>query len=234
MTKKLFRKINIAYALFLRGRLNNPFLGEDNISGIYLKKIGKFKNNIIKIIALVVFVVIFWPIISGNWGGYKINYKNEAEKNNDGANLADEMPVMMNPRFYGEDEDKNPYIMRAISAVSVNEDKVVLYKIDGELKLKDDTVVSIKSINGDYYSKNKGLNLSEGVVISSTSGYTLKTNSAHFDIEKNMATGSEKVSIEGVLGDISANGFTLDVKKDFIEFFGDVELNIKTNSDKAN
>lgn len=227
--------MNIAYARFIRGRNNERYYANDDDQGSfqYLKKIAVVKKNLIKIILLGIFIIIFWPVISGNWSGYKINYQSEesSQGSNDEKEL-DKTPVMLNPKFYGEDEEKNPYVMKAVSAVSVTDDKVVLYKIDGDIKLHDNNVINIKSINGDYYTKDKVLNINEGVVITSTSGYILSTDSAHLDIEKNIATGSQKVTIEGVLGDITADGFTLDVKRDYIEFFGNIELNALMKPDK--
>ena len=227
MVEKIKRKFGLWHTLFLQNRLKERFLeGADEISHLHVSKVRKYRNYLIKLIGLGVFITVFWPVFSGNWQGYKINMNSGNDNaNNPEEEAKDTTPVMLKPRFFGEDENKQPYFLQAKSAVNLTEEKIVLFDINGNIKLQSDEVLQVISDTGDYFSDKKSLNLTGGVEIISDRGYILKTNSANLKVDKNMATGSEAVYIEGVVGDIKANGFTIQNSGEIVEFFNKVELN---------
>jgi hypothetical protein len=226
MVKTIVKKINLSYALFIRNRLKDRFLPKEDglqISDEHQSRIKIYRNNLIKIIILGFLLVFCWPLFSGNWYGYQINVNSEDDKKTETPEQ-DTTPVMLKPRFYGEDENKQLYYIEAISAVSVTDDKLILYKISGNMMLNDKSVIEVNSENGDYTMSKKSLNLTDGVKITSDKGYILNTNSANINVENKLVTGVEKVKIVSNLGDITANGFTIQNTGDVIEFFGNVEL----------
>lgn len=226
MVDRFKDKLGSLHGSFLQRRLRERFLeGSAEISNQHVSKVNKYRNTLFKLIILGIFITVFWPVFSGNWQGYKLNMGAGNKEDDNLENAQGTAPVMLKPRFYGEDENRQPYEMKAESAVNLTDDKVVLFELNGNIQLEDGQIFQVKSESGDYFSDKKRLNLSDGVEIISDRGYILKTDSASVKVDKNMATGSSPVFIEGVVGDIKANGFTIQNSGEIVEFFDNVELN---------
>ena len=234
MIERVQRKINISYARFLKKRLADKYIGPDQSTRaeMHSVRVGKVKKIMIWVISVFMLFLVLWPIATKNWYGYKINFavdkesdkKTEANSKKADTELVVNMPVMLDPEFYGHDENGQPFSLRAGNAVSVSKKNIVLSNISGEMKFEDGTNLTLSSDQGDYFIKNKEISLNGNVILEVDKGYTFKTNSSYIKIKENMATGSEPVEITGKIGDIEANGFNIRNSGDEILFFGGVKM----------
>jgi lipopolysaccharide export system protein LptC len=223
---KYSRKLNISYARYLKFKRADREATPDDITFAekHTARVANMKKFIVRMVILLTLLIIIWPLVNKNWGGSKLEFQNENAvpvNAQDGSNL----PVMLKPKFFGNDDNGQPFNITSDSGVNVNENKTILTNIIADMVLKDNTRLKIESAHGDYASKDKKLILNDGVIIKTESGYIFKTNSAYVKLNENMATGSEKVYINGSLGDIEANSFTIKNSGEEIVLYGGVKLN---------
>jgi hypothetical protein len=243
MSKKIKKKINVSYARYLKNRLADKHIkpGDQSKAELHSKRVNFIKRFFIKLIIISLLLVLFLPLINKNWGGFKLNLQKKesqeesAESNTDLENYEDiksgsnsssdkDMPVMDNPQFYGNDDNTQPYNITADTGISVSERKIVLVNIGGKITLQNNSQIKVKADQGDYFVKDREVSLNGGVKINFNDEYLLSTDSAYIKLKENMATGSEKVTIDGSIGDIIANGFNIRNSGEEILFFGGVEM----------
>lgn len=239
MIDKVGKKLNILYAKYLKNRLADKHRHPDESTRAetHSKKVKFLKKLTFRLIVLLVILVVVWPLSVKNMQGYKLKFFSEedvAKNKAETGKPSEEIPVMLNPRFFGNDDNGQPYNISADSGVSVSSEKVVLSNIKGEMALKDNSKLYISSEHGDYFLKNREVSLIGGVNIGIDKGYKFKTNTAYIMFKENMATGSEKVEIEGMIGDIISNGFTIKNSGEEIFFFGGVDLTSNPEEVKKN
>jgi hypothetical protein len=70
---------------------------------------------------------------------------------------------------------------------------------------------------------SRGVDGSGGVSVLAANGTRAKTESAHFDSASRIATGSERVSVEGAHYSLNAVGFSMDFREQTFNFQRDVE-----------
>ncbi len=227
---KISKKINVSYARYLKFKRADRYAAADELSFAekHSQRVAGLKKFIIRMVVLLTLLLIVWPLANKNWAGSKISFQNEEQQKDAGKNSDEKpdnsLPVMLKPNFYGNDDHGQPFNISAVSGVSVNENKVILNDLVGEMYLQDNSKVNIQSPHGDYAANKKELLLNDGVVLITDNGYQFETNSAFVKMNENMATGSEKVKIKGRLGDIDANGFILRNSGEEIVLFGGVHL----------
>lgn len=245
MIQKIQKKLNISYARYLKNRIADKYKEGDEISRAenHSKRVKFLRKIIFRVIILMVVLIIVWPLTVRNLQGYKVNFLSEKENAEESTvsnglepkeKEVEDIPVMLKPRFYGSDDNGQPYSISADSGVSVSEKKVVLSNIEGNMNLKDNSRLEVSSAHGDYFLKEKEVSLIGDVRISIDRGYDFKTNTAYIMFKENMATGSEKVEITGIMGDIVSNGFTIKNSGDEIFFFGGVDLTSNPEEVKKN
>ena len=216
---------------YLRKRKSDRYASPNEMSRAerHSKRVIILKKVIFYLLLAFVAAVLITPMITKNWRGYKINFQSNekaVEQPKDNIASEKEVPVMKKPRFFGYDDNGQPYNIKAINGISVDEKRIVLTEIDGSITLKDNSKISLRSDQGDYIIEKKEISLNGGVIIDIDKGYRFKTSSAYIKLKENMATGSEKVEISGIMGDITSdNGFTIRNSGEEILFYGGVELN---------
>lgn len=222
-TRKFKRKMNISYARYLKGRQVDRYVKDDELSSAekHTERVRVLKKSILRMVILLVILLIIWPLANRHWGS-NLSFTNQKESAQ--SKNAENRPVMLKPKFYGNDDNGKPYSLNAISGVSVNDDKIVLNELSGDMELKDNSKVKVASKHGNYSSKAKTLILNDGVIINMDNGYEFTTNSAYVKLDENTANGSEEVLIKGPLGDINAKGFVILNSGDEIVLSGGVDL----------
>ncbi len=238
-TAKIKKKLDVRYARYLKLKRadRNTDPGKLSQAEIHTERVRSLKRTILRMVILLIILLIVWPLANRDFSGSKLNFSNDNEKNKVEANgkKADaELPVMLKPNFFGNDDNGQPFNITAVSGVSVSEDKVVLTEIAANMFLKDNSKIALNSSHGVYTSKNKQLILNGGVVITTDKGYKFETSSAQVETKTNMATGSEEVNITGRLGYIDAKGFTITNSGDEIVLFGGVNLNTNASRKDLN
>ncbi len=234
MISEVKKKINIGYARYLKKKRLDRFLqpGEITQAEIHSKRVSKLKGMIIRLIFLCLIGVLIFPLFLKNMQGAKINFEKNSENQGSEEVPTDIIPVMLSPDFYGQDKNNKPFNIKAKSAVNIDEDKIVLIDILGNLQLEDSSKVKLKSKKGNYFQKKQDLVLTEGVEVEIDKGYTLTTNSAYVDLKENIITGGDKVDVFGVMGKINSKGFIIKNSGNEIQFFGGVNLDAVLNNKK--
>ncbi len=232
--RRFKKKLDVSYARYLKSkradRFNEP--GEQSYAEKHTARVAFLKKFIMRMVVLLVILLIVWPLANRHWDS-KISFGGATDKKTEDNNL----PVMLKPKFFGNDNDGQPYHLNAVSGVSVNSNKVVLNDLNGDMISKQNSKVNIASHHGDYSVNEKILVLNDGVVLNTDNGYEFTTNSAAVKLNENMANGTEKVNIKGPLGDIEAKGFIIRDSGNEIVLFGGVDLNAtipQEDIDKAN
>jgi len=238
MIDKTIKKLNISYARYLKNRIADRYRSSDESTRAerHSKKVKFLKKFLFYTILLLVKAIIIWPLLLKNSEKYKVNFdsKKEDSQQQSQQNLDDnkekkrqviqDIPVMIAPKFFGMDDNLQPYNISADSGVSVNSDKVVLDNIEGDLRLKNNSKLEIKSNDGDYFINKKEVRLAGDVNLKIDDDYNFSTRIAYIFFKENMATGVDEVKIKGSLGDINANGFTIKNSGDEVFLYGGVEL----------
>jgi lipopolysaccharide export system protein LptC len=235
-TSRIKKRLDVKYARYLKLKRADRFVSPDEISYAekHSERVNYLKKFIFRMVILLIILLIVWPMANRDWSGSKINFSNEEadQKNTEEKAKDQNLPVMLKPNFFGNDDNGQPFNITAVSGVNVSENKVVLTDIAAQMNLKDNSKIKLVSSRGDYASKQRRLILNGGVIITTDSGYEFKTSSAYVETKENMATGSELVNISGRLGEIDAQGFTIRNSGDEILLFGGVDLNADID-DKA-
>jgi|GEM_PF-3338199 len=237
MIDKAIKKLNISYARYIKNRLSDKHStsSQTTLAEKHSIKVEFFRKFLFYSILLLIIAIVVWPLVLKNSEGYKLDFEPEevkAKKEEVADNNVQDIPVMLKPKFFGTDENSQPYNISADSGVSVSSNKIVLTNIEGNLSLKDNSKLAISSKNGDYFIKKKEVRLSGEVSLGIDDDYEFNTNIAYIFFKENMATGVNEVTIKGSLGDIEAHGFTIRNSGEEIFFFGGVEL--VSNPEKIN
>lgn len=227
MINRISKNVNIGYARYLKKKRQDRFLepGEISRAELHSERVARWKASIIRIILLLLILFLLIPFFLKNFQGFKLNFEGTPDDKEDTSNPTDTIPVMIAPKFFGEDNNNRPYNISAKSSVSVSSEKIVLIDIEAEIELQDKSKVKLASEQGDYFLTKKELTLSQGVKIVTGNGYTILTNSAYVNLEENLITGGERVTVSGAMGDITSNGFIITNSGDEIKFYGGVDLN---------
>lgn len=133
---------------------------------------------------------------------------------------------LLNPRFESMDRESQPYEIVAERAVQgeKNKDLIMLEKPRGKMTMKDGVVVTMESNTGAYRQDSKRFFLQGEVVLNHAQGYTLKSEEAHIDLQKNYAWSEKDVKGQGPEISIDARGVKANADTGEIVFTGPATL----------
>lgn len=236
MINKAGKKINIGYARYLRKRLSDRRISANGISRAeqHSFRVAKLRKKLVKILLLMVIGLMVWPSISNLVKQDKIDIHNntaveqkadnQANSSDDKLQSASDTPEIIKPRFYGHDKNGQPYNLSADDGFTNKNNDITLSNPEGHIALRNGSKLSLSSTQGDYMVKKKEVSLSGGVELIANEDYRFKTGSSYIKMDDQLATGSELVRIDGKLGQIIANGFTIRNSGEEIVLFGGVKL----------
>jgi lipopolysaccharide export system protein LptC len=137
-----------------------------------------------------------------------------------GAGAHDDMR-MVNPSYVGADDENRRYAVTARSALLDPSDPslVTLQQPAADVALGDGTV-TIEAGSGVYRRAEETLDLADGIVLRSASGYSVRTPTAHVDLAAGVANGTASVEADGPLGTLEAQGFHISGDGNVIAFGG--------------
>ncbi len=131
---------------------------------------------------------------------------------------------MSAPRYRGFDDQNQPYMVSATSAVQVGEDRYNLRAPRGDLTLRNGTWVQVQAKRGVYYQHGNELDLSGDSTLYKQDGTIMTSATATMDMKKGAATSSDYTHAEGPFGTLDAEGFTLVDKGNVVQFHGPAKL----------
>jgi len=134
---------------------------------------------------------------------------------------------LVNPRFVGQDNKRQGFVLTAASAVRDQRDyqRVVLEKPALVLDEDGPNNLSIVAASGVYHEQTRKLELSGGVKISGSKG-AFETAASLFDTRTGELLGSGPIQGVGSLGEINAKSYGVYDKGDRIVFKGRVRARI--------
>lgn len=189
----------------------------------YSTMVSKLKIIVGFAAAFLIIMIIVFPLLDDNRQGIKVIPKDGVSDN--------DKPSMEKPRLHGTDANNQPYNITAERAVQEDAKNMTLYKIEGDIHLKDGAWISLLSDSGKYSVSSRTLDLSGSINLFMDNGYEFLTETARVDLKQSIATGNDKVFVQGPLGKLQSQGFVIKNNGDDMEFTGGVHLVIFPGGD---
>lgn len=181
-------------------------------------RVGKLKFAVIFISLFLILTLIIFPLTDIGKKSFKVTFHDT------GDSSSYENPTMLKPRFHGMNKNNRPYNITADDAIKESENKVALQSINGDMLMKDGSWMTLLSETGDYLIVKRELDLNGSVNLIMDNGYQFFSESAHLNLDENMAAGNEATVVHGPLGILNADGFIIRDGGDNIFFHGNVHL----------
>jgi lipopolysaccharide export system protein LptC len=171
-------------------------------------------------LALLLAMVAWIANYNSEEGSRRIVFTNNTPLMNNLAN------IMENPRYQGLDAHNQPYNILADRATQVDENHMTLDNVRAEITERNGTWMAINSKTGAIDVQKKQLDLTGGVEMFSDSGYQMRTDHTHVDIQKSSAYGDSHVEGQGPAGTLQADSFEAEDRGKVIRFKGKVKVRI--------
>jgi lipopolysaccharide export system protein LptC len=157
-----------------------------------------------------------WPEIDRLRDNGRLSY-DRVSRDAGGATLS-------NVRYRSVDDHGRPYTVTAVTAQQVDDDRINLTTLKGDITLTDGTWLMLQSQRGVYLKHSDQLDLAGHVILYRDDGTTMTTASASVDMKNGAAAGAEPTHAEGPFGTLDAQGFTVTDKGTAIQFAGPAHL----------
>ncbi len=133
---------------------------------------------------------------------------------------------LLNPKFESTDNKNQPYSIVAERAVQgeTNKDLIMLEKPVGVMTMKDGVEITVQSKTGAYRQDTERFFLEGDVSMVHGGGYTLESEEAHIDMQKNFAWSGQDVQGKGPEISIAAKGVHANGETGEIIFTGPAKL----------
>lgn len=136
---------------------------------------------------------------------------------------------LLNPKFESTDNKNQPYSIVAERAVQgeTNKDLIMLERPVGVMIMKDGVEITVKSRAGAYRQDTERFFLEGNVSMVHGGGYTLESEEAHIDMQKNFAWSEKDVQGRGPEISIAAKGVRANGETGEIIFTGPAKLTLE-------
>jgi lipopolysaccharide export system protein LptC len=133
--------------------------------------------------------------------------------------------AMVMPRLTGVDDDGNPFVVTAGTAVqeSRGSDLVRLEDVDAEITLKEGNI-HVEAARGIVDTRQHLLDVSGGIRLTSDAGYDARTPAAKADLKAGTVRGENGIEATGSFGRITADRFTMNRTTRQLRFTGNVRM----------
>jgi lipopolysaccharide export system protein LptC len=158
-----------------------------------------------------------WPEIARLTDRARVSYE-RISRDAGGATLT-------NARYRSVDDHGRPYTVTAVTAQQVDDNRINLTTLKGDITLNDGAWLMLQSDHGVYLQHSDQLDLSDHVILYRDDGTTVTTSSASVDLKNGAAAGAEPTHAEGPFGTLDAQGgFTVTDKGAALQFTGPAHL----------
>lgn len=186
----------------------------------YTRFVKSTKVMMALVAALLMALILFYPLFKSQGGGVRIALTGSSEKPVSATN-------MTNARFHGLDKDNQLYTLNVEKVDEVSEEQINLTGPSGEILLKSAKHVYMRADKGVYNKKTRVLKLKGAIKLSDDAGYTLKTEQMSVDIATNTATTNLEVFGDGPMGTLKAyGGATANSQEQHIVFEGPIFMTL--------
>jgi lipopolysaccharide export system protein LptC len=197
----------------------------------YSRLVARLKIALPVLAGLILLLVLVLPQIRSESERFRIGLKNVGD-------LASDTLSMRNARYFGTDDNGQPYQVTAATVherPEANADGTKLIDLtDPRAELKTDTGkrVNLNATTGVYDRKQEILDLGGQVDLVQDDGTEMHTTAAQVHLKESVATGNAPVTAKGSFGTIQATGFTARKNQKTLFFTGPATL-VLQNSDKS-
>ena len=137
-------------------------------------RISKFSLGVLSFLLILLVVVI--PILSADEEGLRLAFNAAQESKQES------LPMMTNPTFQGVDQDNQPYVVTADSAIQHDGDTIILNNVQGDMLTSGDTWISVRAKQGAINNVAKTMRLNEDVRLMHQNGMEFRTESVDIDM----------------------------------------------------
>ena len=197
------------------------------VGTLYSHFVAFLKLLLPMIAAALMLIVVIWPEMTSRDEGFRIGVADISVE--DAKNLR-----MVGPRYMNIDTEGQPYVLSADETTQASGDDQLLQltRPKADITLKDGTWIALNAEFGDYYRKDKLLDLYGAVNLYQDDGYEFHTTRAHFDLNTGGASGQEAVQGQGPFGTVESEGFRILDSGNAILFTGRSRMVIFSGADK--
>jgi lipopolysaccharide export system protein LptC len=159
--------------------------------------------------------VATWSSWSGSVPGFRMAPLTQASS-------AVSEDAMVNPRFYGVDDNNQPFTVTADMAMRdpSNDARVNLTMLQADMADEDDSWTYVSADKGLYDRDAETLDLEGSVSMFTGDGLEVKTDAAQIDLVTGTARGAAPLHGQGAWGMLDAVGFTYKRDGNVFNFFG--------------
>lgn len=191
----------------------------------YTRLVSLTKVILILIALLLIGIIIALPFLNPVHGDFKVSFTAQAPQKS-----FDSDEVMINPRFQGTDEKKQPYVITAATASKDSNERLTLSDPKGKVTFTNNQWLTVEAKQGYMEVEQKTIDLINNVSIYSSEGYEMLTQSIHVDLENASVFGSEKVYAVTSIGSLEADSFFAEDGGQRIGFNGNVKMQLFLNN----
>lgn len=133
---------------------------------------------------------------------------------------------MVNPKFYGLNEEGRPFSVSADIARKVNlfGEDIDLEIPKADMTLKDGSWIVVTADNGRYRQSQKSLELIGSVNVFHDQGYEFQTSKTHVDLNSGVISGDAPIEGHAIFGKIEGQGFKIFNRSNNIHFSGKASM----------
>jgi lipopolysaccharide export system protein LptC len=152
----------------------------------------------------------------------------------DKAQITGDRTELVNPRYEGQDEDGQRFVLTAERAIQTRNkpDEVILISPHAALTQNDNSEgANVTADNGIYENVAEHLNLSDNVQLRTPEGDAFTTAAAAIDLKNKIVSGNVPVTGSGMRIDLSAQGFVYDHAQKLLTLTGPAKLVLKETNE---
>lgn len=170
----------------------------------YTRFVYAMKLVLPAVAVVLVILVVAWPQLTREDKSFRIGIA-------DVDVATGEEPSMVNARYTGTDDKKQPYTITADLARNLDAQgrRVLLDAPKADILLEDGTWLIMSAAEGIYQKNDETLDLTGRVTLFHDSGYEFRTERATIDLNLGEARGDMPVQGQGPFGDLTADGFVV-------------------------
>jgi lipopolysaccharide export system protein LptC len=169
---------------------------------------------------IMILLIVILPMINADKEGLRLAFSTVGDAKQEA------MPVMKNPTFQGVDEDNQPYVVTADSAIQHDENTIIVSNVQGDMLTTGQTWLSVKAKRGTINNTEKWMQLTDDVRLMHQDGYEFRTEYVAIDLNSHLANGNQPVQGFGPMGEIRADGFSWQNDARVLRFTGNVKMRI--------
>ncbi len=132
------------------------------------------------------------------------------------------------PKLGGFTRDGRPYELTARAAAQdlTNPTVLELKDVHAKVEMQDKSTVTITAASGVYDTKGDTMLLRTDVVVTSSSGYSVRLSEAKVDVKTNRIISDQPVEVMLSNGTVKANRLEVSDNGDTMRFDGDVDVDL--------